>query len=255
MTQFVITQNISEATDDIFLAQVAALEMVAKGDVSYFDQIPGYIEAAIAAATTARELSVTQRNIDAIGRVISLTEEYRTGVTQCRDFMVASSRLTAETTEIADRADAASRELIDYLRDSYEELEQTGTTLTMVQVRNFGEAIALLEILGQMRVYYRNYQIYISDPKKTVEQANARRMFNEKAAQFERNAASLSETLTLATARENLRRTIELIREKTTKCNQSMDIRVQQATAEVNKTQIANNIEREAKQLNVMLSE
>ena len=248
LTQFEVTQNVGMATDNIFLAQVAAGEMAATRNADLYAPIPEYIRVALAAAEVAKA-GASQENRESIETIVSLARTYETSVVEYRDVLLKSDRMTQEAYSVANRVDAIAEELIGTLRDTYRQREEAGTPLTLQQIDSYGGVVKLREITGRMRIAYRDYIIEISDPTRTAEQEAARKSFNEGAGLFYGEAERVRELFTANTATEQLSESVGLVRNWVDISNEVMNALTIRGESEAKKVELADAIEREAEKL------
>ena len=247
--QLEITQHLRIVIDDIFLAQVAATEMIATGDVSLYDKIPAYIEDSLRAAMAAEEKCTSQTSRDFLKKIRTLTQEYADCVAECRRLLIESEKLVQYANTRGSQVDALCEELIEYLLNAYEQREREGQTLTLQQLQSYGGVLRLLELSAQMRIADRDYLIAADDPKKTAEQMAAKKMFNDNAALFGREAARINEMFTVETAKVKLANAVQLVREWTEASNKAMELLDQSGASDAKSMEIANTIQGEAEQL------
>ncbi|MCL2004894.1 MAG: methyl-accepting chemotaxis protein [Planctomycetaceae bacterium] len=241
-----VSQQISDATSEVFLAQISAMELAATRDVNYADSVPRHINRALEMAAAAEANTRRQENKDIINRFMNLIREYGGVVEEYKQLQIEIDRLTAETTIAANNVDTMLQALVADVLSTYEGMVEAGETMTIQQIRSYGGVVGLIEITGQMRVYRRDYIMAMADPRRTAAQEAARQAFNDSAENYYVQARQVQDMFLLEATRERVAGTIGLIRTWAETSNSVKDLMTLQAQRNVRLFELTNMLEAES---------
>ena len=243
LEQLAVSQLVSNMTDNVYLAQIAAREQALTKDISHGDRAAEYMSRALAAKKAAMESVHSDESRRAIDAIEALAAEYSHQVREYQRLQVEMDKMEQEMRAAANAVDAIIHKLMDHLIDKYEQMEQGGETLTLLHVKNYGNVIILLEATERMRVARRDFVIAINCPQKIAEQEAARKLFSDHAALFRSEAEKIQETLLVETAKALVAEAVELVESWARLCNESMNLMALQAEEQKRAVEIAHAIE------------
>ena len=244
-----VSQNISDATNEVFLAQVASLELAATRDVKYADTVAGNISNALEKAAIAEANSRLPENKAIINRFMGMIRAYGELVEEWKQLQISIEAATLDATTEAGKTDEALESLVTDVLNTYIEMLESGETMTVQHIRNYGGVVGLVELTSQMRVHRRDYIIAVADASRTAAQAAARRAFDETAARYDADARTLQDRFLLESTRDRVGATILLVRNWANASNISKDLMSTQAELTVRMFALAGTIEQEASAL------
>jgi methyl-accepting chemotaxis protein len=242
MTQIKVTQGISQATDNVYLAQIASANFSATRNVAYSEQVTEFSEKGVKAATETGKLMVKQENKEAAERVEKNVlafeqkdEAYKQQQVQLNDLAVVRLKYGADI-------DALLKELAESVLQTYENLEKDGKPISVKHVRNYGTAVGALETTEIIRRANRDLTIAAQDPKNSAKLEEAVKEAGENYERFDKECADMLENLTTDAAKAKVAQAQDLMKKWRENNAKSREILLAQTELQKDEDVIAGKI-------------
>ncbi|MDR2438293.1 MAG: methyl-accepting chemotaxis protein [Planctomycetaceae bacterium] len=202
LNQITITQNITDATNDIYLGQIASANHSGTKDPAFSDEVTMSTKLAIEAAKKIYENIVNPENLKLLKDVIKDSQEFNDLDTAYKNLQENIEQILRERIKIVSDCETLIKKLIQTVLDTYENFEKEGTPLSMRHLQNYGESVNLLEIAANIKILNRDLSLAFQNPKHIEQQNKVSEEINKYFDLFDKKINRLHESFIIPNAKD-----------------------------------------------------
>ncbi|MDR1959244.1 MAG: methyl-accepting chemotaxis protein [Planctomycetaceae bacterium] len=160
-----ITQNISDTTDQLYIAQIASANHSGTRDVTYSDQVSKATKIALEKMAQAHSKMDIPENKTITEQVMELAKKFDALDNEYKAMQEELNAITQKRAKAADDCDKILRKTLETAFATYQKTEKDGKPISMAHVINYGKCNRLLETTEIIRRANLDLMVTLQNPK------------------------------------------------------------------------------------------